>query len=895
MSMANTQELYIQQAKEWEVYGDIVITNSQTFEANSQTFQGELHNNNVKDLFDPKLTIKQDKEKYIFAINGVNKFVVNGKIDFTTFIQDFYNNVAKTEWWNEQKRALVKVYKLEKQTKVEIIISETAQELRELQSQINNNETLAEKATDIEKVKHKVERLIVFFKQEKKLAKSETSWWIFNTKYDRKDQGLWNIQQTEIDRRLKELDKIKGQIERLANNKDKKYTINRDIDNKDNTKSVNDVKMDDVNGMDINITLKQFSDRIEDLGKEAPDFILARNDIILEKWDTVPYYEIIIYDKSDAKKINKSLKKINNEYVILDKLELTAAKRQELSQDLQDLETYLNKVIDNPDTFKPSEHPFVPTHTQEFYELIKIDPTLKAFMQLNKEASKTPNETTETVWTATGVTHETINQNKKENESVGSGYSDTKEAFEKWGIGGAMNYWLNKSNMKPEQKQFWWGVSNLAVTGGVIFLWWKMISSAYKMIFKSDKKEGKGIYDWTNRARLSIPTVLTLWANARKGESLGKLLTWGGMTKAIANMFSGGNTSETTNQTVQDKETRIKYKEGFPGATAVFNKLNYWEMKQFLIQDGNQMKIDPNKYDTLLEIFKNWSKKNEAAAAFLESIGRNDEKHVLNLWLIGMGIQREDIENDNNKNKPFDKAASEAIARLQSVIEFMNKEGKWYNKINSETQYLVDNYIANGKDIGDLEDLEARGDVFYKEINVVDKTGLAAKIKELANGNKQKEEDLLLAINTFYKKWPTSNKNIELTGNRPKITFKTYNETATIDLDKKTLDGFTAKDAFSSYNEIFKAANLTNRIKFLCKDKQAVSDSPFYLSIGIKDVGRDITFDNAKLFSTDFDTEIMTAGWWGALKNISPTLEDNKQAYCDYLNANKFWKAKPTT
>ena len=53
--------------------------------------------------------------------------------------------------------------------------------------------------------------------------------------------------------------------------------------NKDNTKSVNDVKMDDVNGMDMNITLKQFSDRIEDLGKEAPDFILARNDIILEK------------------------------------------------------------------------------------------------------------------------------------------------------------------------------------------------------------------------------------------------------------------------------------------------------------------------------------------------------------------------------------------------------------------------------------------------------------------------------------------------------------------------------------------------------------------------------------------------------------------------------------
>ncbi|MEI6119198.1 MAG: hypothetical protein WCP92_08620 [bacterium] len=105
----------------------------------------------------------------------------------------------------------------------------------------------------------------------------------------------------------------------------------------------------------------------------------------------------MIYNKSDARKINKSLKKINNEYAILDKLELTAAKRQELSQDLQDLETYLNKVIANPDTFKPSETPFVPTHAKEFYELVKIDPTLKAFMNLNKEASKTPNETPDEV------------------------------------------------------------------------------------------------------------------------------------------------------------------------------------------------------------------------------------------------------------------------------------------------------------------------------------------------------------------------------------------------------------------------------------------------------------------------------------------------------------------
>ncbi|MEI6119199.1 MAG: hypothetical protein WCP92_08625 [bacterium] len=41
--------------------------------------------------------------------------------------------------------------------------------------------------------------------------------------------------------------------------------------------------MDDVNGMDMTATLKQFSERIEEIGKEAPDFILARNEIILEQ------------------------------------------------------------------------------------------------------------------------------------------------------------------------------------------------------------------------------------------------------------------------------------------------------------------------------------------------------------------------------------------------------------------------------------------------------------------------------------------------------------------------------------------------------------------------------------------------------------------------------------
>jgi hypothetical protein len=52
--------------------------------------------------------------------------------------------------------------------------------------------------------------------------------------------------------------------------------------------------------------------------------------------------------------------------------------------------------------------------------------------------------------------------------------------------------------------------------------------------------------------------------------------------------------------------------------------------------------------------------------------------------------------------------------------------------------------------------------VFYKEETITDKTGLADEVKILANGDAEKEEELLLALNTFYEKWPTSNKSIEL-------------------------------------------------------------------------------------------------------------------------------------
>lgn len=879
------KSLKIEKAKAGESLGIVPLSAYESQTKKDRNFKDELAIYGIKDIF-KDTQIKQDGEKYIFIIQNQPKFLVD-RWNLVPWIQKFYSEGKKDETEKVEKGIYIRLNEIQWEQTLEYI----KWELSNLKEDIKRNMTTIERATDPENMKFRIGRLITFFEQEKQLTKENTGFFE-GRKYDRKDTALRRLNRTEIDRRIKQLGKIKKQIiwlEENKKNKDEKYTIDRNDEKGDV-----EVKMSDINAFDMKTTLLQFNQRIEKLSEEAPEFIKSRNSIILETWDTTPYYEIILNNVKDATKVKIAFEKINNDYILLNKMALTADKRDALFLDLKKLQEYLQAYIRNPN--KPLEK-FVPTSGDAFDKLCAIDPQMQNFLKLNSKAGYPTDGKADPSYITeknTGEGKETTDKNgtkdKNTKEYIPSTYGDSKEAFEKWGINGVVKHWIDQTNMKPNQKQFWWWVGNLAVTGWMIFVWWKMIKGAWNLLtgkHKGDDAKNKSARN-ADRAWLLGPTALLFGSQARSGEGPGKLLTWWDLTKKIAGIFGGASSTETANQTAQEKETGIKYKEWFPGATAVFNGLNYGEMKQFLIKDGDRMKIDPDKYDELLSIFKNGPKKNEAAVAFLEkSVGKMDERHVIDLTLTGMWLSMEDLEK--NPKGDFNKdTLAPVIARLRSVTDLMETKG--YNKMNSETQYLVDNYIAN-KDatISDLEKIEKRGDVFYKEMDIVDKTWLAAKVKELANGNLQKEEELLLALNTFYKDMPNAEKVIDINWTWSEITFKTYDQISTINLDKKSLVGFTPK-GFTSYNEVFKAANLTNYIKKICKDKEAKSDKPFYLS-----PGKDITFDNANLFSTDFDTEIMTAGWWGGLTKISPILEDNKQAYCDYLNTitPKFWKEKP--
>ncbi len=95
------------------------------------------------------------------------------------------------------------------------------------------------------------------------------------------------------------------------------------------------------------------------------------------------------------------------------------------------------------------------------------------------------------------------------------------------------------------------------------------------------------------------------------------------------------------------------------------------------------------------------------------------------------------------------------------------------------------------------------------------------------------------------------------------------------------MDGLNATGKFASYAELFKAANLTNRLKDICKEITAVKENPFYIQ------SSDLMFDNAKVFSLSFDTEMVEER---TLNSISPTLFKYKEDYCKYLNIQKFRK-----
>lgn len=855
--MGNTETLKtIQQAKE----ADRKANGISTFE----DFLHKLEDNHISKIDDLKFVeIQQYGNQFTFVKDGESLFSVEGERKLEWYIQKFIDKDKNLETNKEAQNAKIEI----KDLKIKYTTTDIKEQSERLRREIEAKQEKERASIDLENIQWKTDRLIQFFEHELKESREISSF--FNTKYDRVQKWLMKLQKAQIKNRLKDLKNIEKQLKKIEKEKTK-FEQGK-------------LTHEDIITQKREQSLRAYNAKLTELGEEAPDFITQKNAIILHEGTTTPFYEIKIHNFRDTERAEHSLKKINEELKKINISELSAARKQELEQDLSRLEKYLNTVLDQPNSFDPSKNPFVKEHLNAFNALLTICPTLKEFLfewgkdNLNRTFDHLPTETPITGSGGKIESQEIYSNEQKKSEVAYWGWLD---AFSKWWIAGMGSHWLDLTKMSDKQKKTWEWVGNIALTGWMIYVWWKMVSSAWKLLWGSakDEKEKTQARQW-----LLGPTAIIFGSHALTGESPLNLIKWGEGTKWLANTIAGWIWWK---KSWTESPTELKFGEWLTWVTAMFAGLEYDKVSAFLEEDSKgNMKVKENKYEDMIKFYENSSPKNAVAAEFLKWIGKKDKKNLVHLGLSAMWIKNLQTLN-NAPHAKFSETAADAIVRLDEVSKRMRE---WnYDSINPDKMDLVENFIANKDSIDKLEALEARWDVFERDGDLEDKTGMADKIKEITKAQPEKEIALLRALNIFYSTMPEGNKKVEVSGTWPTIEFKTHENITKVNMETNAIEKL---GTFTSALELFRVANLTNLIKKAAKGKQAQSENPFNVSVA----GKDIEFDDAKVFSLEHDTTMVSGGWGGNLEKVSPTLEANKQKYCDYLNNNvTYLKAKKT-
>ena len=815
----------------------------------AEDFSKELANHNIYDLDSSRLKIKNDGQKYIFAIDEQDVFCISGQSKFETTIKEFY-----TEQMNTETDLVVQTTNLRLS-----IFSKTA--TNETVNTTNNSNI--EHLSDIQTIQKRINLYKEFFKAQINDVKWDAFW--LTQRSAGKSKDAYKVTKEVANSQLRILNNMEKRLDKIT--KKDRYTAENA----------------NVADYEVAITIPQFSAALDDFGKSCPEFVAFQNDIVLEKADITSFdLRASINNVAGAQRVLGILEKFNKQEIKLTNTTLELAKQQEYARDLLSLENYLRKVISDP-TFDPSVLQFTAKH-QAAINYLASDPTINGML----------NNTTDTKINDTDTN---INTNKTNPETAKPVYTDVKDAFARWGVNGMLDYGLSKTNMNDGQKETRKGIGNLAITGGLIFAWWKFISNAFKVFSKKwreDLKENGG-WSW-----IVWPAALVFGANAWKGESPTSLLNGGELSKSVADRFGGmfGKGKTTEAKTDTPAKTVEEYNTGFNGVQALFDGLSCPQVGDLLEKDSaGKMKLQGEKYDllvTTLEKEPNDLKK-AAALKFLKSIGKDDSNGILDIGLSSMGLSIEKLKDPSNEKVVFNEKAANATVRLGAFINLMATK---YNHINPEQRHLIEDYLKNDKATeSDLTALEARGDVFEKSEEFPSdekRKEFKEKIDKFTISDKEKET-LKTSLNTFWHLWPTDatqKGKLDVTQEGGAVLLNTYGHKTKIDLVKKTIPWLVDKDkkeiTFTSTPELLKAANLTNRIFDLAKVKNG--DTPVKDPFNVSFLGRDVEYDSAKYKLTALtinnykDVTMISGGIGWALKDIAPALEDNKDAYVALLN-----------
>ena len=239
-------------------------------------------------------------------------------------------------------------------------------------------------------------------------------------------------------------------------------------------------------------------------------------------------------------------------------------------------------------------------------------------------------------------------------------------------------------------------------------------------------------------------------------------------------------------------------------------------------------------------------------------------------------------------------------ASMNEIIIEKFKEENWL-KVNPSKKKEFDNYMKDLRknnqavDIDVLENSNNGRFILDKEATYTERPedeknrkALEDQVESLSISDPQKKSDLKTAIVKFY-----NERSIDTKPNLSDFNLKTENgfvilkshswQETKIDINKWELVWFWNWIRFSDLSELLNVADLSNRILETQNWKQPKDMPPFQYKIGKG--WRWIYFNDAEIWSLNFDTRVLSWGlWWSIEKIDTLSNPNNAEEFAKYLS-----------
>ena len=281
---------------------------------------------------------------------------------------------------------------------------------------------------------------------------------------------------------------------------------------------------------------------------------------------------------------------------------------------------------------------------------------------------------------------------------------------------------------------------------------------------------------------------------------------------------------------------------------------------------------------------------------------------------------KENILNNNNINRPITSNLRQKMFKnIHNSTTIKNYSAKNLTKdnnnsfnVSSKNRFAtnIDNNIyhssssyRNKNQPINIEDLEAHPEWFeldneatYTErpVDVQFKESLVNQTESLWI-NEPKKSELKTALKRFYDERTVDSKplisdfSLKMDNDLLVLVSHSWQETK-IDINKNEVVGLWNGIRFANLSDLLNVADLTNKILESQKWKVAVDYPPFQYkwptSVLDNWVGkwwRWIYFNDAEWWSINFDTRVLSSGWWGIMGKIG-SLWNHPEEYADYLS-----------